>query len=138
VIEAPEEDSQMRDRVKEMQEVLAGRSPITPDDLPPFGARVTTTQGSVGEILGWYGPTGGPSSIDKQRMAFAILIDSAGACPDLPEGKNGFLGYLFESWIAKAEPQRFPRFAGWVREIAVAGTLGIKPPSELRRQLNGD
>jgi hypothetical protein len=112
--------------VDETMQLLAGRSPITPDDLPPFGALVTTSHGFMGEILGWYSAIAGSDSLARQRMALVMVIETPGASATLPEGTQMPLGYLFENWIARSESQRFPRFARWIRERAVSGMIGRK------------
>ena len=64
------------DQWKQLRQVLADRVPITPDDLPAFGARVSTTSGHTMEILGWFGPN--PAEVPPyghQRIALAIVTD---------------------------------------------------------------
>jgi hypothetical protein len=109
---------------QETAAILAGRSPIMPDDLPAFGSRIVTRQGYVFELIGWYGPAKGTRPEDRERLALGFVTDAPGAVPVLPEGKALFLGYCLESWIARSEPQRFPRFGRWMRESTVSAIVG--------------
>ncbi|HTV81495.1 MAG TPA: hypothetical protein VME18_02505 [Acidobacteriaceae bacterium] len=111
-------------KAEEIKEFLAGRRPIAPDDLPPFGARVVTQLGYIFEVIGWYGPATGHRDIDHERMGLGLLIESPGPTPNLPDGKLLFIGYFLESWIARSQPQRFPKFGRWMRESSISALLG--------------
>lgn len=108
---------------KRMREVLKARPQITPDDLAPFGARVTTTTGHIAEILGWFGPN--PKEIPpygNERVVIAIIVD--GVTRPLPEGKKMFMGWFAESMIVDFAPQRFPKFGPWILDVALFSATG--------------
>lgn len=107
-----------------LTDVLRGRERITPEDLPPFGARVRLSTGQIGEVMAWYGPHPGAPP-PKGRVAIVMVLD--GATPDLPEGKTGFITWVFEVGIVEARPQRWPRFAQAYLDYAILTVTGLRP-----------
>lgn len=85
--------------------MFRGRELITPDDLAPFGALITTNSGFKVELVAWLGP-----SIEhdvygwEQRVGIGIVVT--------PECAEKLVPLCFlESDVVDWIPQRFPAFS---------------------------
>ena len=110
--------------VRQTKKLLQNRTFITPGDLPAFGSRVTTKDGMVIEVVGWFDRNPKEKTgFGDQRLCFGFQTD--GKLPANVPGGGMVLAWFPENLILRSEPQTNPKFAEWL----IFNTFLAEPPA---------